>query len=87
MRHSGLLGVDTVVSICYNTRVPKTEVKMWQEIEVLKVGNKVGMVKVGRMSAVVWGSGVAVIGATTAEEVEMMGSIWNSAVAEAKSKK
>lgn len=87
MRHSGLLGVDTVVSICYNSRVPKTEVKMWQEIEVLKVGNKVGMVIVGGMKAFEVGSKVAVVGAKTEDEVAMMGEIWNSAVAEAKSKK
>lgn len=60
---------------------------MWQEIEVMKVGKQVSMVKVGRLSAVSMGGRLAVIGATTAEEVEMMGSIWNDAVAEAKSKK
>lgn len=60
---------------------------MWQEIEVMKVGKRVSAVKVGHLSAVDMGGRVAVIGATTAEEVEMMGSIWNSAVAEAKSKK
>ena len=60
---------------------------MWQEIEVMKIGDRVAAVSVGNLRVVDLGGQVAVIGATTAEEVEMMSDIWNSAVAEAKNSK